>query len=279
MSYRYCLGESCSKAYEVPYSYTSSSLLDAYKEFQSPANIKALERTRSSATVPTPVPVVFPSSYPFSLVANAPPSKPPTPGVPPVTQGFFNPGLGEAAMVILALILTCPKKHLMGFLEASLEIEGQENFSQLLSKIFRVGISILNNEAFPKTWLNVNILAHKVLLKLTEPIALLMMKHFIPEQKVAYQFNSTLWRDGFFLLLKLLSSDQLVIEEFSPQVSLAYPRTHPSLTNFVTRNDVPSGDLPVTSVETVRASSFAFGKRLAGQSPFLLTLERSRDMG
>lgn len=120
-------------------------------------------------------------------------------------------------MVILTLILSSPRKHIVSFLEVSFEIEGKDNFSQLLNKIFRVGISILTNEAFPKTWLNVNILAHQVFLKLFEPIAALMIKHFVPEQKFAYQFNSALWRDGFYLLLKLLSSDQLVIEEFSPQ--------------------------------------------------------------
>ena len=120
-------------------------------------------------------------------------------------------------MVILTLILSSPRTHIVSFLEVSFEIEGKDNFSQFLNKIFRVGISILTNEAFPKTWLNVNILAHQVFLKLFEPIAALMIRHFIPEQKFAYQFNSALWRDGFYLLLKLLSSDQLVIEEFSPQ--------------------------------------------------------------
>jgi dedicator of cytokinesis protein 3 len=159
---------------------------------------------------------VFPHTYPFSLVANTPPNKNPF-SSQPVLQGVFNCALGETAMVILTLILSSPRKHIVSFLEVSFEIEGKDNFAQLLNKIFKVGISILTNEAFSKTWLNVNILAHQVFLKLFEPIALLMIKHFVPEQKSAYQFNSALWRDGFYLLLKLLSSDQLVIEEFSPQ--------------------------------------------------------------
>ena len=191
-------------------------LLDAYRELQCPINIRALDRTRSSATVANPVPVVFPHTYPFSLIANTPPNKSPLTSQPAL-QGIFNCALGETAMVILALILSSPRKHIASSLEVSFEIEGKDNFSQLLNKIFRVGTSILTNEAFPKTWLNVNILAHQVFLKLFEPIAALMIKHFVPEQKFAYQFNSALWRDGFYLLLKLLSSDQLVIEEFSPQ--------------------------------------------------------------
>jgi dedicator of cytokinesis protein 3 len=163
---------------------------------------------------------VFPSSYPFSLVSSLPaPKSPNNSSQLTLTQLIFNCGLGEAAIVLLVLILSSPRKHLIGFLEGILEIEGQDKFANLLSKIFKVGLSILNNDAFPKTWLNVNILVHKVLLKIIDPVALLLMKHFIPDQKEAYHFNSNLWRDGFALLLKLLSSDQLVIEEFSPQVS------------------------------------------------------------
>lgn len=192
-------------------------LLDAYKEFQSPANARALERTRSPATLVTPVPTVFPSSYPFSLISSLPPSKFNAGGTQLSQAQVFNCGLGEAAIVFLVLILSAPRKHLIGFLEGILEIEGQDNFANLLSKIFKSGISILNNDAFPKSWLNVNILAHRVLLKIIDPISMLLINNFIPDQKEAYQFNSNLWRDGFALLLKLLSSDQLVIEEFSPQ--------------------------------------------------------------
>jgi dedicator of cytokinesis protein 3 len=196
----------------------SYRLLDAYKEFQSPANARALERTRSPATLVTPVPTVFPSSYPFSLISSLPPSKSNAGGAQLSQSQVFNCGLGEAAIVFLVLILSAPRKHLIGFLEGILEIEGQDNFANLLSKVFKVGISILNNDAFPKSWLNVNILAHRVLLKIIDPISTLLINNFIPDQKEAYQFNSNLWRDGFALLLKLLSSDQLVIEEFSPQV-------------------------------------------------------------
>jgi hypothetical protein len=51
-----------------------------------------------------------------------------------------------------------------------------------------------------------------------DPVASLMERDFIPEQDAVYQFDPNLWREGFYMLLKLLSSEQLVIEEFSPQV-------------------------------------------------------------
>lgn len=158
--------------------------------------------------------------YPFSLVSSLPPAKSPfAENQIASPQALFNCGLGEAAIVLLVLISSSPRKHLISFLESVLDFEGHDNFATLLSKIFRVGLSILGNEAFPKTWLNVNILAHKVLLKIMDPVAVLLMKEYIPDQKETYQFNYNLWREGFSLILRLLSSDQLVIEEFSPQVS------------------------------------------------------------
>jgi dedicator of cytokinesis protein 3 len=65
-------------------------------------------------------------------------------------------------------------------------------------------------------------LAHKVLIKMMDPVATLMEREFIPEQDAVYQFDSNLWREAFYMLLKLLSSEQLVIEEFSPQVSCEF---------------------------------------------------------
>ncbi|KAJ7188388.1 hypothetical protein C8R46DRAFT_1183883 [Mycena filopes] len=193
-------------------------LLDSYREFQSPASRKAMDRTRSSLPLKTAVPVTFPESYPFSLIAQLPdaPRSPGTPGTPDAAN-VFNPGLGETATVFLVLILSSPTKHILNFLELSLDIEGRDRFVALLSQFFKVSTSILENDAFPKTWLNINVLAHKVLIKIMEPIASILEKEFIPPQEAQGQFNAQLWREGFYMFLKLLSSDQLVIEEFTPQ--------------------------------------------------------------
>ncbi|KAJ7072473.1 hypothetical protein C8F01DRAFT_1216121 [Mycena amicta] len=193
-------------------------LLEAYREFQSPASRKAMERTRSSSPLKTNTPVTFPESYPFSLLAQLPenPRGPTTPGTPD-TENVFNPGLGETATVLLVLILSSPTKHILNFFELSLDIEGRDRFVALLSQFFKVATSILENDAFPKTWLNINVLAHKVLVKMMEPISAILEKEFIPPQEDQAQFKSQLWKEGFYMFLKLLSSDQLVIEEFSPQ--------------------------------------------------------------
>ncbi|KIO32188.1 hypothetical protein M407DRAFT_67006 [Tulasnella calospora MUT 4182] len=105
------------------------------------------------------------------------------------------------------------------YLLSLLPRQGKENTARLLLSFFQVAISILNNEAFPDKWLNVNILCHRVMLKIFDPIAFILLRDFIPHQERSSGdgFNVRLWRDALSTLLKLLASDQLVIEEFSPQ--------------------------------------------------------------
>ena len=198
-------------------------LLDSYREFQNPANHRAIERTRTPTTSTAAVPVTFPESYPFSLLTSPPNTPRNVTSAPNVAEepNIFHPGLGETAIVFLALILSAPTKHIYNFLESSYDIEGKDNFSALLIQFFKVATSILDNDAWPSTWLNVNILAHKVLIKMMDPVATLLKEIFIPPPSAAQQFKSDLWRDAFHMLFKLLSSDQLVIEDFTAQVCAA----------------------------------------------------------
>jgi hypothetical protein len=167
--------------------------------------------------------VSFPESYPFYILALLPNAS----GGP--QPSYFNCALAETAVVFLVLILSTPRKDIINFLEASLEIEGKDNFANFMTSFFRVACSILDNEAFPSTWLNVNILAHKVLIRLSDPVAAILERDFIPGQQDATQFNAELWREALGMLLRLLSSEQLVIEEFSPQVCSS---TLPTLSSF-----------------------------------------------
>ncbi|KAH7923945.1 hypothetical protein BV22DRAFT_1035772 [Leucogyrophana mollusca] len=194
-------------------------LLDSYRELQNPVNHRAVERSRTPTTSTAAVPVTFPESYPFSLMALLPNAPRNATSVSLICDDnmVFNPGLGETAIVFLALVLSAPNKHIYNFLESSFDIEGRDNFAALLSQFFKVATSILENDAWPSSWLNVNILAHRVLIKMMDPVATLLKRIFIPPPTKPQLFKADLWRDGFFMLLKLLSSDQLVTEEFSPQ--------------------------------------------------------------
>ncbi|KAF8840035.1 hypothetical protein BDN67DRAFT_969174 [Paxillus ammoniavirescens] len=194
-------------------------LLDSYREFQNPDNHRAVERTRTPTTSTAAVPVTFPESYPFSLMSllpNAPRNTTST-SLTCDDNNIFNTGLGETAIVFLSLVLSAPTKHIYNFLESSYDIEGRDNFAALLTQFFKVATSILGNDAWPSTWLNVNILTHKVLIKMMDPVATLLKRIFIPPPSVVTQFKPELWRDAFHMLLKLLSSDQLVIEDFTAQ--------------------------------------------------------------
>jgi dedicator of cytokinesis protein 3 len=191
-------------------------LLDSYREFESPQNLEAVQRNRSPMSVVSHVPVTFPASYPFSLLASPPPPQDlDESGVK--SQANLKLCLGEVAALVVVMLLLAPSKILTNFLEGALEVEGKDNFGRFLSQLARVATSILENHAFPATWLNINILAHRVILKLAGPAAAILEQQFIPQQSASYTFNFTLWRDFFTMLLKLLASDQLVIEEFSPQ--------------------------------------------------------------
>lgn len=163
--------------------------------------------------------VTFPESYPFSLIAQLPRAPKGFNGIYQAEgQALFSPAQGETAIVLLVIILSSPKKYLLNFFEGVFEIEGRDNFAALLLQLFRVATSILDNDAWPSNWLNVNILAHKVLVKMMDAVAVLLERFFIPGDDATFLFNTELWREAFQVLLKLLSSDQLVIEEFSPQV-------------------------------------------------------------
>ncbi|KIJ67558.1 hypothetical protein HYDPIDRAFT_127628 [Hydnomerulius pinastri MD-312] len=194
-------------------------LLDSYREFQNPANHRAVERTRAPTTNTAALPVTFPESYPFSLMALLPNAarNATSTSLTCEDNNVFNPGLGETAIVFLSLVLSAPTKHIYNFLESSYDIEGRDNFAALLTQFFKVATSILDNDAWPSTWLNVNILTHKVLIKMMDPIATLLKRIFIPPPSAAKQLKPELWRDAFHMLFKLLSSDQLVIEDFSAQ--------------------------------------------------------------
>lgn len=199
--------------------HTLARLLETYREFQNAANHRAVECTRTPTTTIAPIPVSFPESYPFSLMASLSVVQKNASNPSSGEDGkLFNPGLGETALVFLSLILSAPTKHVYNFLESSYDLEGKDHFAALLTQLFKVATSILDNDAWPTTWLNVNILTHKVLIKMMDPISTLLKRIFIPPPTAAKQFSVDLWRDAYYMLLKLLSSDQLVIEDFTAQV-------------------------------------------------------------
>ncbi|CUA66609.1 Dedicator of cytokinesis protein 3 [Rhizoctonia solani] len=196
-------------------------ILESYQVLSSPETARVFERVKTMAATPVAVPTAFPASYPFSLL-----SFPPNTAKSPIWTGvaaaeetvtLFNSTLAETATVFLALVQSSPRKHLLGFLESTLDIEGREHLAKFMSLFFKVAISILHHDAYPTNWLNVNIMAHKVILKMADPVGVMLTREFIPDESHADQFDAALWYDALAMLMSLLASEQLVIEEFSPQ--------------------------------------------------------------
>ncbi|EMD32101.1 hypothetical protein CERSUDRAFT_59129 [Gelatoporia subvermispora B] len=183
-------------------------LLDSYQEYQNPASQRAIERSRPVSSSSHNTLVTFPESYPFSLMTHLPKSTNAGPSSVDA-KADFNPGIGENAIVILTLILASSRNLLISFLESSLEIEGRDNLAAMLLQLFKVMGSILSNEAFPSNWLNVSILAHRVLIRMMDPIATLLEREFIPNDLPGSKFDAKLWRECLYVLLKCLSSEQL----------------------------------------------------------------------
>ncbi|GAA6012300.1 hypothetical protein JCM10207_002794 [Rhodosporidiobolus poonsookiae] len=203
-------------------------LLESHRELaDNLANLDAIERQRSPASMPATVPLVFPSTYPISLLSH-PASHARRQATGRDARSSANAddkanwptmraGAGEVAAVFLTLVHLAPRKIFVNWLESTLEVEGKDTFGRQLGQVFRVSRAILENEAFDGDWLNISVLAHRIILKLAEPVADILVRDFIPPAQFSFKFNTSLWRDFFGMLLKLLASPQLLIEEFSPQ--------------------------------------------------------------
>ena len=216
-------------------------VLDSFREFEVVANVEALHRNRSPASVISTVPTSFPASYPFSLLSYAPSSHDaPTQSANSRRPSLQN-NLGEVAAVIVIMLLLAPQKFLSNYFEGAFEVEGRDKFSRFVGLLFRVSHSVLEGKAWPAHWLNINVLAHRVFLKVAGTTAELLEREFIPSQQFSYNFNFSLWRDFLAMLLRLLASEHLVIEEVSPQRRRAVWRCksappeawwHPTLLTF-----------------------------------------------
>ncbi|MCJ1338655.1 hypothetical protein MMC09_003944 [Bachmanniomyces sp. S44760] len=141
------------------------------------------------------VSLLFPSIYPF-------PHR-------PIQQGAkFNETLIELA----ALLASLSNKPLPEYLP-SLE----ESFGDILSTALEVCLSILSGEAFPESWLTLNVFHHRSILRTLESLYNILSTTFLPSPDDADDFPTELWRAFFTTLLKLVRSSALALETFPEQ--------------------------------------------------------------
>lgn len=200
-------------------------LVESYREMQNFANLEAVERQRSQASVASTSPNVFPSTYPLSLLSYTASQARRLDAGSNETQGeeqsetwpTLQAGVGEVAAIFITLVLLSPRKIFVNWLESTLEIEGKDTFARQLGQMFRVAQSIVEEEAFPSDWLNVTALAHRAVMQVIESVTDILVSDFLPPPSSSFSFNTALWKDFFGMLLKLVASPQLLIENFSPQ--------------------------------------------------------------
>ncbi|KAF2273305.1 uncharacterized protein EI97DRAFT_469702 [Westerdykella ornata] len=140
--------------------------------------------------------LLFPTTYPF-------PSRPTT------TEARIDEAMVEISAVLAALS-TSPT-----IIHPDLP---QSDIAPFLSTALQVFTSILDCEAFPKSWLSVHIYQHKSTIKVLEKIASVMIDSFLPsDPEDVDNFDTGLWRSFFDVLLKLVGSDALALETFPEQ--------------------------------------------------------------
>jgi hypothetical protein len=138
---------------------------------------------------------LFPTSYPFQTRHTT-------------TEASFDEALVEISAVLAA----------MSSLPTIIHLDWpKSDIADFLSSFLQVYISILDCEAFPRSWLSVHIYHHKATMRTLETLASILIDSFLPDPDEADQFNTELWRAFFAVLLKLVGSDALALETFPEQ--------------------------------------------------------------
>lgn len=216
-------------------------LLQTYQEFASAETAKTLERHRTPSTVPSSTPILFPSSYPFALVARLPIAQ----HVPSSArnlhrqystsitsalelgdadsaaqqQPYLNCGLGAIAAVMNVLLVLSPTRDLSQFLEERLDVSGLPAVTGFIKDYCAVAHSLLSRQAFPSSWLNFAVLTHQMILKTLGPLSDLLLARFVPQPPSGRpeDFDTSLWSSVLSLLMRLLASPLVAPEQFSSQ--------------------------------------------------------------
>jgi len=87
----------------------------------------------------------------------------------------------------------------------------------LLIDLLGVYNSILDNQAFPSTWISIAIYQHKAILFNLHELSITLTNTFLPDPDNADEFATDLWSLFFDTLIKVVSSNALTVETFPEQ--------------------------------------------------------------
>jgi dedicator of cytokinesis protein 3 len=119
----------------------------------------------------------------------------------------------EALLELSALVATISKVR-SGSLPKSIRNEGLDNYIMSTLSVLR---SLLNNDAYPESWLSLRTYHHSSALNVLRYLSALLTTHFIPSPEDAENFDMQLWKMYLETLLSLISSPSLTLEAFPEQ--------------------------------------------------------------
>ncbi|EXJ81548.1 hypothetical protein A1O1_07612 [Capronia coronata CBS 617.96] len=139
--------------------------------------------------------LLFPDSYPFSSKA-----------------ADSNDHFDETLLELSALISTIAKTKT----PLSIKLKGRDLSDYVVSAL-GVLRSLLQNQAYPSTWLSLHIYHHSSALAVLEHLFSLLASACLPSPEDAETFDMQLWKSFLDTILTLVSSPALTLEVFSEQ--------------------------------------------------------------
>jgi dedicator of cytokinesis protein 3 len=143
--------------------------------------------------------MLFPTSFPF-----------PERRTPVVTQ--IDEGMLEMS-ALLAAALTTQKR--LYFDASVVDVPG------VLLQALKVGQSILNCEAFPRSWVSLHVSHHRFSINALQRIQEILLEWipdiYAPNADEAFEFDTNIWRQFFETLFAAVSSPALAMETFPEQ--------------------------------------------------------------
>ena len=92
-----------------------------------------------------------------------------------------------------------------------------QSMSSYLFSLLACQESVLDGDAYPIGWLSLVTFCHKSTLTVLQYVQKLLSTNFLPAPEFADEFEMDLWKEYFNLLLKLVNSDAVALENFSEQ--------------------------------------------------------------
>lgn len=143
--------------------------------------------------------MLFPTSYPF------PEKKAPT-------ETDVDEALVEISALLAAALTT---RNRLYFDASVVDVPG------VLSQALKVGQSILNCEAFPRSWLSLHVSHHRFSIRALQRIQEILLEWipdlYAPNADEAFEFDTNIWRQFFETLFAAVSSPALAMETFPEQ--------------------------------------------------------------